>query len=248
MNGDTESRIVSLKGRADLPRHVAIIMDGNGRWASKRHLPRLSGHRAGREPVRACVRTCARVGVRYLSLYTFSVENWARPISEVTGLMRFLENVLERELLELDENNVQLNVMGRIGMLPESTRAALERATRRLSSNDGLVLTLALSYGGRAEIIDAVHRVAAEAQAGRIDPDGIDEEMFRRYLYSPDVPDPDLLIRTSGELRVSNFLLWQIAYSEIWVTDVLWPDFTAGHLLDAIESYLQRDRRYGLSD
>jgi len=248
MARDIDARVEALKGSENLPTHVAIIMDGNGRWAKKRRLPRLAGHRAGREPVRTCVRTCAKIGVSYLTLYTFSIENWARPGAEVSGLMHFLEDTLRGEYLELDENGVQLRVMGRIDMLPGRTRAVLEETMEKLSGNDRLVLTLALSYGGRAEIVDAARRIAADAGAGRLDTSKLDEAGFRDYLYDPTVPDPDLLIRTSGELRVSNFMLWQIAYSEIYVTDVLWPDFGEDDLLSAIESYGKRDRRYGLSD
>lgn len=247
MTSDIEAQIEALKSSDKLPGHVAIIMDGNGRWARKRHLPRLAGHRAGREPVRMCVRTCAKLGLGYLTLYTFSQENWNRPMDEVVGLMGFLEDVLDKETLELDENNVRLNVIGRIEQLPESTRAAIDRAVDRLRDNDGLVLTLALSYGGRREIIDAVRGAAADVRDGRLALDDIDEESFRRYFYDPSLPDPDLLIRTSGEQRVSNFLLWQIAYAEIYVTEVLWPDFTEAHLLDGIRDFMGRERRYGLT-
>jgi undecaprenyl diphosphate synthase len=248
MTSDIEEQIDALKSSENLPEHIAIIMDGNGRWAKKRNLPRLAGHRAGREPVRTCVRTCAKLGLGYLTLYTFSLENWNRPAAEVAGLMVFLEDVLEKETLELDENNVRLNVIGRVERLPESTRGVLDRAVEKLSKNDGLVLTLALSYGGRAEIMDAVRAMAGDLGAGRVSLEDIDEETFRRYLYDPELPDPDLLIRTSGELRVSNFLLWQIAYSEIYVTDVLWPDFDEACLFDGIRAFQARERRYGLTN
>jgi len=248
MANDIEARVEALKTSDDLPTHVAIIMDGNGRWAKKRRLPRLAGHRAGREPVRTCVRTCAKVGVPYLTLYTFSLENWARPGPEVAGLMHFLNDTLRGEYLELNDNGVQLRVMGRTDMLPERTRGVLEETMDKLSGNDRLVLTLALSYGGRAEIVDAARRIALEVSAGKVDASALDEKSFREYLYDPTVPDPDLLVRTSGELRVSNFMLWQIAYSEMHVTDVLWPDFGEADLVDALESYQRRDRRYGLSD
>lgn len=246
MTKDVDLQIESLKTAKNLPRHIAIIMDGNGRWAKRRHLPRLAGHRAGTEPVRACVRTCARIGIEYLTLYTFSLENWNRPRAEVKGLMLFLEEVLRREELELDENNVRLAAIGRVEMLPEKTRRTLDATIERLSRNTGLRLTLALSYSGRAELADAARRLAERAQAGTLDPADIDEAHVAESLYDPTLPDPDLLIRTSGELRVSNFLLWQIAYSEIWVTDVLWPDFGAAHLIEGIEAYRSRDRRYGL--
>jgi undecaprenyl diphosphate synthase len=245
MANDIDAEIAALKSSENLPEHIAIIMDGNGRWAKQRRLPRLAGHRAGREPVRTCVRTCARIGIKYLTLYTFSLENWQRPKAEVSGLMRFLEDVLRREFEELDENNVRLNAIGRLDMLPKRTRAALAGTIERLAHNTGLVLTLAISYGGRAEIVDAARRFGADVAAGK---GAADEAAFRRYLYDPEMPDPDLLIRTSGELRVSNFLLWQIAYAEIWVTDVLWPDFSERHLLEGIRAYQDRDRRFGLSE
>jgi undecaprenyl diphosphate synthase len=244
---DIEAQIEELKNSGRLPRHVAIIMDGNGRWARKRQLPRLAGHRAGREPVRMCVRTCAKLGVEYLTLYTFSLENWRRPQGEVEGLMVFLEDVLKTEYLELNENGVTLAVIGRTDMLPDSTRAALNETIEKLSGNDRLSLTLAISYGGRAEIVDAAKKIAEDVRSGGIETADVTEERFAQYLYSPGTPDPDLLIRTSGELRVSNFLLWQIAYSEIHVTDVLWPDFKEEHLLEGIREYTKRDRRYGLS-
>jgi undecaprenyl diphosphate synthase len=244
---DIEAQIEELAGSDKLPRHVAIIMDGNGRWARKRQLPRLAGHRAGREPVRMCVRTCAKLGVEFLTLYTFSLENWRRPQGEVEGLMVFLEDVLKTEYLELNENGVKLAVIGRTEMLPESTRAALNETIEKLAGNERLSLTLAISYGGRAEIVDAARKVAADVRSGKIEPEEVTEERFAQCLYSPGTPDPDLLIRTSGELRVSNFLLWQIAYSEIHVTDVLWPDFKEEHLLEGIREYAKRDRRYGLS-
>jgi undecaprenyl diphosphate synthase len=248
MTSDIEAQIAALKSSAGLPRHLAIIMDGNGRWAKKRRLPRLAGHRAGREPVRMCVRTCAKLGIDYLTLYTFSLENWDRPSAEVSGLMGFLEDVLEKETLELDENNVRLNVIGRTELLPESTRAAIDRSIAKLSGNNGLILTLALSYGGRREILDAVRRFGADVAAGGTSPDDLEESAFRAYLYDPSLPDPDLLIRTSGEQRISNFLLWQIAYTEIYVTPVLWPDFSEEHLFEGIRDYLRRERRYGLTD
>lgn len=242
-----EAQIQELKASENLPDHVAIIMDGNGRWARKRNLPRLAGHRAGREPVRMCVRTCAKLGIKYLTLYTFSLENWKRPQSEVDGLMMFLEDVLKTEYLELNENGVRLSVIGRTDMLQSSTRAALSETIDKLSGNDGLMLTLAISYGGRAEIADAARKISEEIKKGALEPDDVTEERFREFLYDPGIPDPDLLIRTSGELRISNFLLWQIAYSEIYVTDVFWPDFSEAHLLDSIREYTMRDRRYGLA-
>lgn len=243
---DLDLQIDSLKASDNLPRHIAVIMDGNGRWAKKRRLPRLAGHRAGTEPVRTCVRTAAKIGIEYLTLYTFSLENWSRPKTEVAGLMVFLEEVLRRETLELDENNVRLNAIGRLDLLPAATRSALDRSIEKLSKNRGLILTLALSYGGRAEIVDAARRLCVDVLAGKLRADEVDEARFQSRLYDPSLPDPDLLVRTSGEMRVSNFLLWQIAYSEIWVTDVLWPDFTGMHLIEGIRAYQGRDRRYGL--
>lgn len=246
MRNDIEERIRALKGSKGLPAHVAIIMDGNGRWASQRNLPRLEGHRAGRESVRIVVRTCAKVGIPHLTLYTFSLENWQRPSEEVEGLMFFLEDVLEREYLELDENGVQLRAIGRLDMLPESTRKAVDQTIAKLASNNRLVLTLAISYSGRTEIVDATRRLAAGVQRKDIGIDDITEASFREYLYDPELPDPDLLIRTSGELRISNFLLWQLAYTEIYVTDTLWPDFREKELLDSLDAYQKRERRFGL--
>jgi len=245
MSTDIDERIRALKASKGLPRHIAIIMDGNGRWAKKRHRPRIAGHHAGAEPVRKCVRVCARLGVTHLTLYTFSIENWARPRTEVVGLMAFLEEVLRREVLELNQNNVRLNAIGRLDALPDGTRRTIDRSIDQLAQNTGVVLTLALSYGGRAEIVDAARRLSERVAAGELATGDIDEEKFAGSLYDPSLPDPDLLIRTSGELRVSNFLLWQIAYSEIWVTDTLWPDFSEKHLLDAIDDYMKRERRYG---
>ena len=240
-----EQEIEELKRAEGLPRHVAVIMDGNGRWAKKRSLPRLAGHKAGREAVRTIVRTCAKLGISVLSLYTFSLENWRRPKAEVSGLMRFLKEVLHSEYLELKENNIRLRTMGRIDMLPKGTLKALDETMDKLSGNDGMILNLCISYGGRAEIVDAARALTEAVIRGEIDRDAIDEETFGDFLYSADLPDPDLLIRTSGELRISNFLLWQLAYSEIVVTDVLWPDFKEEHLFRAIREYMARERRFG---
>lgn len=240
-----EHEIEELKQTPELPRHIAVIMDGNGRWAKKRNLPRLAGHKAGRESVRTIVRTCAKLGISVLSLYTFSLENWRRPKLEVNGLMRFLREVLHSEYLELKENNIRLRAMGRLDMLPVRTLKALNDTKDKLSGNDGMVLNLCLSYGGRAEIADAARALAGAVERGEVAPDDIDEETFSTFLYSSDLPDPDLLIRTSGELRISNFLLWQLAYAEIVVTEVLWPDFREKHLFRAIREYLARERRFG---
>jgi undecaprenyl diphosphate synthase len=228
-----------------VPRHIAIIMDGNGRWARERGLPRIFGHRAGIESVREIVRACGEVGIEALTLYVFSVENWERPREEVRGLMGMLRELLRKEVRELDKNNVRLMSIGRRDLLPKVVQEELERAIKALKKNTGLVLNLALSYGGRAEIVEAARRIGEEAKEGRLDPAKLDEKSFATYLYAPDLPDPDLLIRTAGEMRVSNFLLWQIAYAELYVTDVLWPDFRQPNLLKAIVDYQKRERRFG---
>jgi len=227
------------------PAHIAIIMDGNGRWAERRGLPRLMGHRAGRRAVREVVEGSVELGIKVLTLYTFSLENWDRGAREVSGLMRILEQVLREEREELKRNNVQLRTIGRVDLLPERSRKILESTRSYLAGNDGLVLVLALSYGGRAEIVDAVRRILDEDRERRIPPAEIDEVFFARKLDTDGLPDPDLLIRTSGELRVSNFLLWQLAYAEFWVTDVLWPDFRRKHLYQAVYDFQRRSRRFG---
>jgi undecaprenyl diphosphate synthase len=229
----------------NLPRHIAIIMDGNGRWAQQRRLPRIEGHRAGAESVRQVVRACGELGISYLTLYAFSVENWNRPKAEVTALMRLLEFYLKREIPELDRNNVRLAAIGRIHELPQSAQRQLEKSIEALKNNTGLTLVLALSYGGRAELIDAMRAIAREIKTGRLEVADIDEEIVSRHLYTQGIPDPDLLIRTSGEMRVSNFLLWQISYAEIYVTETLWPDFRKPQLLEALEDYSRRHRRFG---
>jgi len=230
----------------NLPRHVAIIMDGNGRWAKQRGLPRLEGHRVGAESVRAIVRACGELGIEYLTLYAFSSENWSRPKAEVTALMHLLEFYLQREVTELDKSNVRLAAIGRIHELPESAQRQLDKSITALKKNTGLTLVLALSYGGRAEIVDAVRGIARDVKTGSIDIADINEAAIAQRLYTRDMPDPDLLVRTSGEMRVSNFLLWQISYAEIHVTDTLWPDFRKPQLLAAIEDYGKRHRRFGL--
>ncbi len=234
-----------LIAQGNLPRHVAIIMDGNGRWANQRDLPRIEGHRAARNVVRDTVRACGELGIQVLTLYAFSGENWGRPWSEVLGLMRLLRACLVEEVPELDRNNVRLRTIGHASRLPRLCREALLRAMDRTSKNTGLILNLALSYTGRAEIVDAVRRIALEVERGLLKNDAIDDACFARHLYAPDLPDPDLVIRTSGEMRVSNFLLWQIAYSELHVTPVFWPDFSRKHLYDAIRNYQGRERRFG---
>jgi undecaprenyl diphosphate synthase len=224
-----------------LPSHIAIIMDGNGRWASRRHLPRVEGHRSGITAVRETVEASARLGIDVLTLYAFSLENWKRPEAEVTTLMALLKRYLRLELNTLLKNNIRFGVIGRQQELAPDIQTELADAVDRTAKNTGLLFNIALNYGGRAEIVDAVRKaIEAGVPAGEID-----ERRFGEFLYTAGQPDPDLLIRTSGEMRVSNFLLWQIAYSEIWVTDTLWPDFRAQHLLQGILEYQKRDRRYG---
>jgi undecaprenyl diphosphate synthase len=224
-----------------LPRHVAVIMDGNGRWAAQRHLPRVEGHRAGIDAVRDVVETSARIGIEVLTLYAFSVENWKRPAMEVSTLMALLKRYLRLELSTLLGNNIRFNVIGRQGELARDIRAELKAAEEKTAANTGMLFNIALNYGGRAEIVEAARRLLATG----VRPDELDEQRFAGFLYTAGQPDPDLLIRTSGEIRVSNFLLWQIAYAEIWVTDTLWPDFRKRDLLEAILAYQKRDRRYG---
>jgi undecaprenyl diphosphate synthase len=234
--------------RRPVPAHIAIIMDGNGRWARRRGLPRLMGHRAGRRAVREAVEGCVELGVKVLTLYTFSLENWERAPREVRGLMRILEQVLLDEREELKRNNVQLRTIGRVDLLPAQSRKILEDTREWLSESTGLTLVLALSYGGRAEIVDAARRIVTADRERRIPLGKIDEEFFRHRLDTNGLPDPDLLIRTSGELRISNFLLWQAAYSEFWVTDILWPDFRRKHLYQAVHDFQHRSRRFGRAD
>jgi undecaprenyl diphosphate synthase len=224
-----------------LPVHVAVIMDGNGRWAAQRHLPRVEGHRAGIESVREVVEGSARMGIKVLTLYAFSVENWKRPISEVSTLMTLLKRYLRLELNTLLRNDIRFRVIGREEELAPDVRRELKMAEEKTAGNRGMLFNIALNYGGRAEIVEAARRMIA---AG-VGPDELDEVRFSEFLYTAGQPDPDLLIRTSGEMRVSNFLLWQIAYAEIWVTDTLWPDFRKLHLIEAILAYQKRDRRYG---
>ncbi len=235
----------ALRAAGNLPRHVAIIMDGNGRWATRRGLPRIAGHHAGRRAVREAVEGCSELGIEVLSLYTFSVENWNRPLPEVTGLMSFLRQVLSEERAALRDNNVRLSAIGRIGDLPPEVRAELERTEQELSGNTGLQLMLALSYGGRTELVDCFRRIATEIADGRMAPEEVDESVIDANLYTAGRPHPDLLIRTSGEMRLSNFLLWQLAYAEIYVTDTLWPDFRKRDLFRAVSEYQKRDRRFG---
>ena len=228
-----------------VPRHLAVIMDGNGRWAAERGLPRTAGHEAGADSVREIVRACGDLGIGFLTLYSFSTENWGRPDDEVDTLMALLARYLVEERDELMQNRVRLRGIGELDRLPPHVRQLLDAATRHTEGNDGLLLTLALSYGSRAEIVDAVRRIATEVAGGSLAPADIDEAAISRRLYTAGTPDPDLLVRTSGEMRLSNFLLWQLAYSELYVTDVYWPDFRRPHLEAAIEAYGARQRRFG---
>lgn len=228
-----------------LPQHIAIIMDGNGRWAKKRGLPRSMGHRAGVEALRDIVKTCSNLGVKVLTLYAFSTENWRRPKDEVGVLMTLLTEYLRRELHELHENQVSIRTLGDISLLPLEAQKELEKSVVKTKNNPGLILNLALNYGGRAELTRAVKKIAGEAKQGKRLPEEINEELISSYLFTAGLPDPDLLIRTSGEMRLSNFMLWQLAYTEIVVLDQFWPDFNPKALLDAIREYQQRDRRFG---
>lgn len=244
----TGKRAADLLARFDAsrtPRHVAVIMDGNGRWAAKRGLPRLAGHRAGVKAVQETIAAAIELGVETLTIYSFSSENWSRPRDEVSGLMRLFVEVLEREIVQLERLDVRVKVLGRSEDLPEATAASFRRAEERTAGNSTMTLCVALNYGGRSEIVDAVRTIAHEVAAGRLAADDIDEDAISAGLYTAGLPDPDLLIRTSGELRISNFLLWQTAYSEFWVTPVLWPDFRRGDLLKALVDYQLRERRYG---
>ena len=248
--GSEESTIVQQIDFGRLPSHVAIIMDGNGRWAQSRRLPRVAGHRAGIDAVRDIVEASARLGLQVLTLYAFSKENWKRPRAEINTLMMLLKEYLKKELRTLVRNDIRFNVIGRMEELDASVQRELVKGMEATRHLEGMVFNIALSYGGRAEIVDACrHMLIDLARSERLSPeaaaDQIDERVFARYLYTAGQPDPDLLIRTSGELRISNFLLWQIAYAEIWVTETLWPDFRKKELLTAIRDFQKRDRRYG---
>ena len=236
---------LSPQAKATLPAHVAVIMDGNGRWAKQRGLPRVEGHRNGVESVRQVVRACGEVGIKYLTLYAFSVENWNRPKDEVDTLMKYLARFLKNEIGELNRSNVRLEVIGQIYRLPEFVQEQLKKTQAALAKNNGLTLILALSYGGRQEIVEGVRAIASKAKAGKLEPAEINEQIISQHLYTHQYPDPDLLIRTSGELRVSNFLLWQISYAEFVVTPTLWPDFRKAELFAALEEYTRRHRRFG---
>ena len=228
-----------------LPQHVAIIMDGNGRWAERRHLPRVAGHRAGVKAAREIIESCARLRIPCLTLYAFSLENWRRPQAEVDFLMRLLREYLKRELPSIHKNNIRLLVIGRAAQLPEAVRADIDDAMRLTARNTGMRLVVALNYGGRAELADAFNAMLDHVRANGLSAFRADEQTISDYLYTAGLPDPDLLIRTSGEMRVSNFLLWQIAYAEIYVTETLWPDFSRARLLEALLDFQKRERRYG---
>ena len=236
---------LSSEAKAAAPVHVAIIMDGNGRWAKQRNLPRVEGHRNGVESVRAVVRAAGEAGIKYLTLYAFSVENWNRPKDEVDTLMKYLARFLKAEIGELNRNNVRLEAVGQIYRLPEFVQEQLAKSREALSKNNGLTLILALSYGGRQEIVDAVRSIASKVKQGILDPAEINDLVMAQHLYTHQYPDPDLLIRTSGEMRVSNFLLWQISYTEFVVTQTLWPDFRKAEFFAALEEYTRRHRRFG---
>jgi undecaprenyl diphosphate synthase len=230
-----------------LPQHIAIIMDGNGRWAERHAMGRVLGHRKGADAVRETVTACRRVGIRYLTLYAFSMENWLRPKTEVRALLRLLQDYLVNETREMMEQNIRLVAIGNLDSLGESIHTKLKEAMNRTAHNQGMVLNLALSYGGRDEIVEAVRRMYREGLAGKFTPEEVSKELFAAYLYTTGLPDPDLLIRTGGEYRISNFLLWQMAYTEFYFTEILWPDFRERHLLSAIADYQQRERRFGMT-
>jgi undecaprenyl diphosphate synthase len=236
---------VALRTRGTLPVHVAAIMDGNGRWAQERNRPRVVGHREGVNSVRDITEACAQVGVDYLTLYTFSTENWNRPSTEVNALMTLLIHTIEKERQTLLENDVRLRTIGDISMLPSACQRELEETQERTRSNSRLTLTLALSYSGQWDILQAVREIARAVQAGRLDPDAIDEAVIAQHLATADMPDPDLLVRTGGEFRLSNFLLWQTAYTELYITEKYWPDFRREQLYHAIRAFQDRDRRFG---
>jgi undecaprenyl diphosphate synthase len=245
LNSSAETEVFSGIDRASLPGHVAIIMDGNGRWAEKRLLNRIQGHEKGAETVRTIVRTCRELGIAHLTLYAFSTENWQRPKLEIEALMTLLKRFLSGELAEMQQNNIRLNALGQIERLAPDVREALHRTMRATETNTAMTLHLALSYGGRAEIVEMVRTLARKVKEGAFQPEQIGEELVARHLYTAGIPDPDLLIRTSGEMRISNFLLWQIAYSEFFVTSTLWPDFNRQEFLEILKAYQGRDRRYG---
>ena len=236
---------MAASGKNGVPKHVAIIMDGNGRWAERRRLPKIEGHKAGSEAVRKTADAAWQMGIRYLTLYAFSTENWRRSPREVAALMRLLGDSIDENLDEMTENGIKLRVIGRRTRIPKKTLAKLDNAVESTRGNDKATMIVALNYGGRAEIADAAAKIASDAKNGKINPDKIDELTFEKYLYAPDIPDPDLLIRTSGEIRLSNFLLWETSYSELWFTETLWPDFGREDLEAALDDFKSRKRRFG---
>jgi undecaprenyl diphosphate synthase len=240
-----ESELIKLISAEKLPKHVAIIMDGNGRWARKQGLPRIAGHREGMNTLKEIITCANELGINVVTLYAFSTENWKRPSWEVEFLMRLPEEYLKTELQPLIEKNVVIRVMGDLEQLPAVTKRAIKNALQATKDNTGMILNFALNYGGRSEILNAVKKIAERVQEGALKPEEISEDLFTRYLYTGDLPDPDLLIRPSGELRISNFLLWQLAYTELWFTTTLWPDFKKEHFLKAILDYQERERRFG---
>ena len=239
-----EANLLEKLDLTRLPRHLAVIMDGNGRWAQKRHLPRIAGHRSGTQSARTTIETCARLKIEALTLYAFSVENWRRPQTEIDFLMALLREYLRKEMPLLQKNNIRMRFLGRIDELPAGVQKDVRDAMEKTAGNQGMVLCVALNYGGRAEIVDAMNAILAERN-GQDAWSKVSEEQLSRHLYTNGLPDPDLLIRTSGEMRVSNFLLWQIAYAEIFVTETLWPDFNRARLLEALLEFQKRERRYG---
>ncbi|MDP2861549.1 MAG: isoprenyl transferase [Desulfobacterales bacterium] len=245
MNSSVSPSVPDGLDASKLPGHVAIIMDGNGRWAKKRLMNRIKGHQAGAETVRRIVRTCREIGIPILTLYAFSTENWQRPKIEVATLMSLLKKFLDSEQNEMLENNIRLNAIGQLENLPEDVRISLKRTMELTGKNEGMTLNLALSYGGRAEIVNMVKAIAGKAREGKMDPDSITPEIVADHLYTGGMPDPDLLIRTSGEMRISNFLLWQIAYTEIFITDTLWPDFGKDEFIRILIDFQRRERRFG---
>jgi undecaprenyl diphosphate synthase len=244
-DGREEAELLDKLDLKRLPEHLAVIMDGNGRWAERRHLPRIAGHRAGVKAARVVIETCARLKLPYLTLYAFSLENWRRPQAEVDFLMRLLREYLKRELPSIHKNNIQLLVIGRRAQLPEGVRKDLEQGMMMTARNTGMKLVVALNYGGRAELVDAFNAMLEHVRRNGLSAFHADEQTISEHLYTAGLPDPDLLIRTSGEMRVSNFLLWQIAYAEIYVTETLWPDFSRARLLESLVDFQKRERRYG---
>ncbi len=245
MSENHQDIVDRIKAHGNVPHHIGIIMDGNGRWAKSRGLTRTEGHKAGVETVRTVVEAAGKIGVKVLTLYTFSRENWRRPASEVSALMNLLLQTIRREIKDLKEKNVRLTTIGDIEALPFAPREAIKNSVRQLSNNTGLILNLALNYGGRQEIIEAVRQIGRDIKAGLLDPETVDEALFAARLQTAEFGDPDLIIRTSGEKRISNFLLWQIAYSELYITPTLWPDFTALEFYRAVEDFQHRERRFG---